>query len=409
MSGAHDKYPAYPDEQGKMKQFEAAYSQYRSAICKYFTVKINRTVADDLTQHVFLKAAENLHRFNANSSLFTWIFSIAQNTVKNEYRSLSRKKDIISDFTSMEPQSISLDFARFVDIRIDIGSALKQLNELDQQIITLHYFVDCTLLEVARIVGMRESAVKNRLYRALEKLRKLLKEWGDIAVMSIQDRISIVSKNEGQSAGVSEKKVHRDLFDELKRSVVQLVSKFNHEPSRKVVIEIYPDLPTFHEAVGEAGAPNWFMGTYEDNTLKIVSPLNPGPEHTYASILKSTTHLFAMWLVRDINPLAPKWLSQGIGGYEAKQMSESYIRDTTAEAIRNGAIPTLAQLENDTWDFETMGGFQFSYLMVEFIDKQYGLDALNQVIRRPDNCRGIFNRSESELHEQWVHYISARF
>ncbi|WP_076124823.1 RNA polymerase sigma factor [Paenibacillus odorifer] len=42
--------------------------------------------------------------------------------------------------------------------------------------ISLRFFVDCTLSEISKIVGMRESAVKKRLYRALEKLRSELKE-----------------------------------------------------------------------------------------------------------------------------------------------------------------------------------------------------------------------------------------
>ncbi|MFZ4192738.1 hypothetical protein ACOZB4_01805 [Paenibacillus sp. NPDC058898] len=146
-------------------------------------------------------------------------------------------------------------------------------------------------------------------------------------------------------------------------------------PSQKVVIEIYPDLPTFHQAVGEADAPNWFMGTYEGHILNIVSPLNPGPEHTYQSILKSTVHLFTMWLINEINPTAPKWIRQGIGGYEAKQMSQDFINDSTEETIRNLAIPSFDELNNDTWDFETMKGFQFSYMFVEFVFEQYGIDA----------------------------------
>jgi len=40
------------------------------------------------------------------------------------------------------------------------------------------FFVDCTFLEIAEITEMRQSAVKNRLYRTLEKLRKELKEYG---------------------------------------------------------------------------------------------------------------------------------------------------------------------------------------------------------------------------------------
>ncbi|MEK4436119.1 RNA polymerase sigma factor [Paenibacillus sp. FSL K6-2862] len=36
----------------------------------------------------------------------------------------------------------------------------------------MRFFVDCTLLEISKIIGMTESAVKNRLYRALNKLKK---------------------------------------------------------------------------------------------------------------------------------------------------------------------------------------------------------------------------------------------
>ncbi|MGG4095283.1 RNA polymerase sigma factor [Paenibacillus lautus] len=398
MSRAQDNLPVYPDNQGTKRTFEDMYDEYRLRIRHYLALKVNPMAADDLTQLVFLRAMENLDKFNGNSSLFTWIFKIAQNTVKNEYRSISRKLEMPYDFTSYESQSISLDFARYVDIRIDISAALKQLSELDQQIISLRFFVDCTLSEISRIVGMRESAVKNRLYRSLEKLKKELKEWGDITIMSILDLISFESKSE---ASHRQSQVHQDLFQELKNHVEQIAAKYNHQPSRKIVIEIYPDLPTFHQAAGESDAPDWFMGTFDNNTLKIVSPLNPGPEHTYQSILRSTLHLYTMWLISDINPLAPKWIRQGIGGYEAQQMSEDFIRSTTSAAISNHAIPSFEDLNDDSWDFGKTG-FQFSYLMVEFIIKKYGLGPLNQIIRNPDGYHDIFHLSEEKLHEQWA-------
>ena len=116
---------------------------------------------------------------------------------------------------------------------------------------------------------MRESAVKNRLYRSLEKLKKELKEWGDITIMSILDLISFESKSE---VSHHQSKVHQDLFQELKNNVEQIAAKYSHQPSHKIVIEIYPDLPTFHQAVGESDAPDWFMGTFDNNTLKSSHP-----------------------------------------------------------------------------------------------------------------------------------------
>lgn len=407
MSGAHDKqHPAYPDMQASQETMENIFQQYYGKIHKFFSFKINPEAAEDLTQQVFIKVFRNIHSFNQDSSLFTWIFTIAQNTLKNEYRRISRTFESTSDLMGYESHLISLDFTKHVEIQFDISSALKKLNALDNQIIMLRFFVDCTFGEISEITGMRESAVKNRLYRTLEKLKVELKEWGDIAIMSIQNMVSIVNKDVSEEMKKKDQsKVHQDLFKKLQDNVEQLNKKYKHVPSSKITIEIYPDLPTFHQAMGEHDAPNWFMGTLENNTLKIVSPLNPGPEHTYESILKSTVHLYAMWLISDINPAAPKWIRQGIGGYESKQMSPDFIKSSIADVIEQGRVPYFDELNNDTWDFGTMKGFQLSYSIVEFIILKYGVGNLNQLIRNLDGFQEVFHCSETELYEQWVEYL----
>ncbi|MCQ6559297.1 RNA polymerase sigma factor [Paenibacillus mendelii] len=408
MSGAHDaRPPVYPDKQGEHEPFAFIFDQYHQRIRKYFAMKLDSTSSEDLTQQVFLKAMENYHTFRQDSSLFTWLYTIAHNTLKNEFRKRSRTQETSFDGIDWGSKFITLDFANNLEIRIDMSAALKKLGLLDQQIITLRFFVDCTLSEIAEIVHMRESAVKNRLYRSLEKLRSELKDWKGLNHMSIQKMISIVSKNTPEGTkNESQTNVYEDLFNELNVSVNRLAAKLNHQPTKKVVIELYPDLPTFHAAVGEADAPDWFMGTYEDNIIKMVSPLNPGPEHTYQSILKSATHLFAMWLVTDINPRAPRWIRQGLGGYEADQMSQTFIKDSIRETVRKGSVPTLHELENDSFELQTTGGFQFSYKMVEFIVKEHGLDSLNKIIRNPDDFQGIFHCSEAELRAQWIAYLT---
>ncbi|MBY0219207.1 hypothetical protein [Paenibacillus illinoisensis] len=177
---------------------------------------------------------------------------------------------------------------------------------------------------------------------------------------------------QGENEGLNNQlnKVHHDLFNELSDHIERISLKYNYHPSRKVTIEVYPDLPSFHQAVGEADAPNW------------------------------------LWLISEINPKAPKWIRQGIGGYEAKQMTQTFIEVTTKEAINNLSIPTFDELDNDTWDFDTMKGFQFSYLFVKFVDQQYGIDHLNQLIRNPQDFNGIFQCSEKELHQKMVEFIS---
>ncbi|SHE15029.1 Sigma-24 [Chlamydia abortus] len=76
-----------------------------------------------------------------------------------------------------------------------------------------------------------------------------------------------------------------------------------------------------------------------------------------------------------------------------------------SEAIRQGSVPSFQELNNDSWDFETMKGFQFSYKIIEFISKEYGLIKLNQLIRNPAGFQEIFHCTESEFHNRWVHYL----
>ena len=66
MSGAQDNCPVYPEKQSSLHQFELEYHQYRHRIYNYLALKLNPTVAEDLTQQVFLKAFENLTHFNLN-------------------------------------------------------------------------------------------------------------------------------------------------------------------------------------------------------------------------------------------------------------------------------------------------------------------------------------------------------
>ncbi|WP_338553254.1 sigma factor [Paenibacillus sp. KS-LC4] len=135
--------------------------------------------------------------------------------------------------------------------------------------------------------------------------------------------------------------------------------------------------------------------------------VNPGPEHTYQSVLRHTISLFTMWLVKDINPLAPKWLTHGLGGHEAKQMSQEYIQYSTSEAIQNNAVPSFQALTNDTWDFEKIGGYGFSHLLVEYLIHSYSLDVLNKFIRDATDFQGAFQISEAELRRMWVQYLKS--
>lgn len=390
MSGPHDH------------QFDKLYELYYPQIRRFLSLKADMQTAEDLAQVTFMKAMANLSAFRGESSLFTWLSTIAANTLKNEYRRKHRSVETPANLSDMDQRYITVAFTSNVELRIDISRALVRLNQLDRDIISLHYDVGCTLKEAAELLGMRTSAVKNRLYRALAKLRSELQHGEDQGIMSIIDSISIVNKDGGRQANAADRTPDQAVIAQLSGHVDRICALFRHRPSTRLTIEVYPDLHAFHQAVHEPDAPNWFMGTIDGNTIRIASPLHPGPEHTYESILKSTVHLFAMWLVKDINPSVPKWIYQGIGGYEAGLMTKDYIRESVAPLVGRGDIPTFAELEDQTWDFETKKGFQFTYLLCEFVLTRYGVHAMNQWIRTPNDFEAAFRCTAEEFHDRWA-------
>jgi len=172
--------PAYWVSRAKRKRedFAPLYDFYFERIYRYFAFKVGRTHAEDLTQLTFMKALNGLSSYREESLFSTWLFQIAKRVLLDENRRLRRRpKETELDIIQTE---LSGGHAERTAIQLDLLSALQQLPETEREIIMLRFFADCTLVEVAQILEMGESAVKNRLYRALEKLKGKLRGWGDM-------------------------------------------------------------------------------------------------------------------------------------------------------------------------------------------------------------------------------------
>lgn len=387
-------------------RMEDLYARYHHRLRKYLQLKVDMQTAEDLAQTTFVKALENIHAFRDHASPFTWLWRIASNTLKNEYRSKSRRREEYADLGRLDSRFVSCEFANNVEIRVDVGSAMRKLNETDREILTLHYDIGCTLKEISEIVGLKLSTTKNRLYRALAKLRIELTGNGEVpAIMSLFHNFLFMDRPTPAHAA----QVKEDLVGELGSGVDRVTKRLRHQPAEKLTIEIYPDLDAFHRAVGEPDAPDWFMGVIDGMTIKIVSPLNPGPAHTYKSVLQSTVHLFTILMVKEMNPTAPKWLYQGLGGYEAGLMTKEHIRGSIRKTVESDDVPTFEDLEDNSWDFERKKGFQYAYTLAEFILREYGEEGLNRLIRKPADFQDVLRCSEPEFRSRWIAFLKEHY
>ena len=130
----------------------------------------NKDDADDAVCETVVKAYENIRKLNNCSFFKTWIIRMLINQANDIYR--SRSKVIYLHDISDEPQyENSYDFESEV-----IASAVAGLSLELRIVITLYYFQDMRIKEIASVLEIPQGTVKWRLSRAKEKLKEILSE-----------------------------------------------------------------------------------------------------------------------------------------------------------------------------------------------------------------------------------------
>ena len=133
----------------------------------------NPDSAMDITQNVFLKAHTNLDSFTGAGEFKGWLCRIAINESHSWFR--RQKKDRLTDeLTEANApvlQAVQTTEAEQIEQRNVIRSELKKLNENQRLAVSLRYFEEFTVREIATVMDVSEGSVKSLLFRSLEKLR----------------------------------------------------------------------------------------------------------------------------------------------------------------------------------------------------------------------------------------------
>lgn len=161
---------------GDATAFDVIYSRYREKV--YVLAKgilLDPDDAADAVQEAFTLIFRNLPRFHRRSKLSTWIFRIAVNAsiqrgrrLKHRARHAPLKEAVGRPFETPEASTDS-------DL---ISRAMARLRPEDRAILSLFYWEDLSLVEIAETLGCGANAAKTRLYRARERFREQYEQLG---------------------------------------------------------------------------------------------------------------------------------------------------------------------------------------------------------------------------------------
>jgi RNA polymerase sigma-70 factor (ECF subfamily) len=152
---------------GDGSAFEHLYSKYYEKVFAIARgILLDAEEAADAVQEVFTLVYRNLPRFDRRSKFSTWLFRVSVNRIIQQARKVKYK----ARHVDLEAAAATeVERPEDGDPRVEI--AMSELAPADRAILTLFYWEELSLQEIADSLDCNVNAAKTRLYRARERFR----------------------------------------------------------------------------------------------------------------------------------------------------------------------------------------------------------------------------------------------
>jgi len=135
---------------------------------------------DDILQETFLKAYKKIDQFDRQSSLYTWLYSIARNITIDEFRSRKRKPDRShtpsDEFDIADDESEHNEYGH-QEIN-ELRYAISELPEILRDVVVMKTLEGLSYDEISEVTGINTETLKNRMFRAKKQLAESLSKNG---------------------------------------------------------------------------------------------------------------------------------------------------------------------------------------------------------------------------------------
>ncbi len=182
MDHQTDQYYITKTLKGEINAFSTLVERYQAFVytIAYRVVK-NKEIAEEVAQDSFVKAYESLNTYREEAKFSTWLYTIVYRKSLDIIKA-GKKKMIFESLGEIQENKISFIDNALYQLQVKerkkvISDSIMKLQEDEAIIITLYYFEEKNIREIAAIIDLTLDNVKIKLYRSRKKLYSILKHY----------------------------------------------------------------------------------------------------------------------------------------------------------------------------------------------------------------------------------------
>ncbi|RYY48197.1 MAG: RNA polymerase sigma factor [Chitinophagaceae bacterium] len=182
-------YKNYSDDElmrllqtGRNAAFDELYERYGQKLFSYFFRMLwkNRELAEDFTQELFIKLLKNINTYSLGTNLSTWLYSIANNMCKNEYRKHAvRSTHQQLQVVEQVADAVNHDMKKF---REAVHQCTTELPEEKKALYILRFQENLAVRDISEIMGIPEGTIKSRIFYLLKEMKEKLKAFESLPI-----------------------------------------------------------------------------------------------------------------------------------------------------------------------------------------------------------------------------------
>jgi RNA polymerase sigma-70 factor (ECF subfamily) len=166
-------------QRGDERAFDVILRTYRTPVHNYvYRLTGDASLAEDLTQEVFVRVYHALPRFSLRCKFTTWLFQVTKNRVLDELRARERRPQSacsLEDLPNLATVERSADEGEMIEA---IWRAVQELNPDLKMALLLRDVVGLSYVEIADSLEVTLATVKWRIFKAREEVQRALAREG---------------------------------------------------------------------------------------------------------------------------------------------------------------------------------------------------------------------------------------